>query len=77
MADIFKSFHEQYVPVMHTTVWCNWKELRPCAKSKLHQAEKVPAQRGKVVFRKRHDKWDISFLSTNVLPGEPSRAVQR
>ena len=49
----------------------------PCAKSKLRQAEKVPAQRGKVVFRKRHDKWDISFLSTNVLPGEPSRAVQR
>ena len=59
------------------TVRCNRKDLPPCAKSKLRQGEKVCAQRGKVVFTKWHDKRDISFLSTNVLPSEPSRAVQR
>lgn len=58
------------------TVRCNRKDLPPCAKSKLRQGEKVCAQRGKVVFTKWH-KRDISFLSTNVLPSEPSRAVQR
>ena len=38
---------------------------------------KVCAQRGKIIFAKWHDKRDISFLSTNVLPSEPSRLVAR
>ena len=59
------------------TVRSNRKDLPPCAKNKLRQGEKVSAQRGKIVFTKWHDKRDISFLSTNVLPSEPSRLVPR
>ena len=49
----------------------------PCSKNKLRQGEKVRAQRDKLVFTKWHDKRDISFLSTNVLPSEPARVVPR
>ena len=59
------------------TVRCNRKDLPPCAKQKLKQGEIVTAQRGALVFTKWHDKRDISFLSTNVSPSEPSRPVQR
>ena len=59
------------------TVRSNRKDLPPCAKDKLRQGEKVCAQRGKLIFTKWHDKRDISFLSTNVLPSEPSRLVPR
>ena len=59
------------------TVRSNRKHLPPCAKNKLRQGEKVCAQRGKIIFTKWHDKRDISFLSTNVLPSEPSRLVPR
>ena len=59
------------------TVRSNRKDLPPCAKNKLKQGEKVSAQRGKLVFTKWHDKRDISFLSTNVLPSEVPRIVQR
>ena len=59
------------------TVRSNRKDLPPCAKNKLRQGEKVCAQRGKIIFTKWHDKRDISFLSTNVLPSEPSRLVAR
>ena len=55
----------------------NDKDLPPCAKNKLKQGEKVCAQRGKIIFTKWHDKRDISFLSTNVLPSEPSHLVPR
>ena len=57
------------------TVRSNQKDLSPCSKNKLRQGEKVSAQRGKLVFTKWHDKRDISFLSTNVLPIEPSNVV--
>ena len=59
------------------TVRSNRKDLPPCAKNKLKQGEKVYAQRGKLVFTKWHDKRDVSFLSTNVLPSEAPRIVQR
>ena len=59
------------------TVRSNRKDLPPCAKNKLKQGEKVSAQRGKIIFTKWHDKRDISFLSSNVLPSEPSRLVPR
>ena len=59
------------------TIWSNRKDLPPCAKNKLKQGEKVSAQRGSLVFTKWHDKRDISFLSTNVLPSEAPRIVQR
>ena len=59
------------------TVRSNRKDLPPCAKNKLKQGEKVSAQRGKIIFTKWHDKRDVSFLSTNVLPSEPSRLVPR
>ena len=59
------------------TVRSNRKDLPPCAKNKLRQGEKVSAQRGKLIFMKWHDKRDISFLSTNVLPSEAPRIVQR
>lgn len=59
------------------TVRSNRKDLPPCSKNKLRQGEKVIAQRDKVVFTKWHDKRDISFLSTNVLPSEPARVVPR
>ena len=59
------------------TVRSNRKDLPPYAKNKLRQGEKVCAQRGKIIFTKWHDKKDISFLSTNVLPSEPSRLVAR
>ena len=59
------------------TVRSNRKDLPPCAKNKLKQGEKVFAQRGKIIFTKWHDKRDISFLSSNVLPSEPSRLVPR
>ena len=59
------------------TVRSNHKDLPPCAKNKLQQGEKVSAQRGELVFTKWHDKRDISFLSTNMLPSEAPRIVQR
>lgn len=59
------------------TVRCNRKDLPPCSKNKLQQGERVSAQRNQLVFTKWHDKRDISFLSTNVLPSEPARVVQR
>ena len=59
------------------TVRSNRKDLPACAKNKLRQGEKVCAQRGKIIFTKWHDKRDICFLSTNVLPSEPSRLVPR
>lgn len=59
------------------TVRCNRKDLPPCVKNKLWQGEKVSAQRGKLIFTKWHDKRDISFLSTNFLPSEAPRIVQR
>lgn len=59
------------------TVRCNCKDLPPCVKNKLWQGEKVSAQRGKLIFTKWHDKRDISFLSTNFLPSEAPRIVQR
>ncbi|XP_068671890.1 piggyBac transposable element-derived protein 4-like [Montipora foliosa] len=59
------------------TVRCNRKDLPPCSKNKLKQGERVSAQRNQLVFTKWHDKRDISFLSTNVLPSEPARVVQR
>ena len=59
------------------TVRSNRQDLPPCAKNKLNQGEKVSAQRGSLVFTKWHDKRDISFLSTNVLPSEAPRIVQR
>lgn len=59
------------------TVRCNRKDLSPCVKRKLKQGDIVTAQRGLLVFTKWHDKRDISFLSTNVSPSEPSRRVQR
>ena len=57
------------------TVRSNRKDLPPSAKNKLGQRGKVCTQRGKIIFTKWHDKRDISFLSTNVLPSEPSRLV--
>lgn len=59
-----------------STVRCNRKDLPPCAKNKLWQGEKVSAQCSKLIFTKWHDKRDISFLSTNVLPSEAPRIVQ-
>ena len=37
----------------------------------------ITQQRGNLLFVKWHDKRDVAFLSTNVLPEEPSRTVQR
>ena len=37
--------------------------------------EKVGAQCGQLVYTKWHDKKYVSFLSTNVSPGEPSRLI--
>ena len=59
------------------TVRVNRKDLPPCAKRKLKQGEMVRAQRGHLLFTKWHDKQDVSFLSTNISPNEPSRPVQR
>ena len=59
------------------TVRSNQKDLPPCAKNKLRQGEKVCTQRGKIIFTKWHDKRDILFLSTNVLPSEQSCLVPR
>ena len=59
------------------TVRCNRKDLPPCSKNKLIQGERVSAQRNQLVFTKWHDKREISFLSTNVLPSEPAHVVQR
>ena len=46
---------------------CHHVQRTNCGKGK------VSAQRGKIIFTKWHDKRDISFLSTNVLPSKPSR----
>ena len=48
---------------------CHHVQKTNCGKGK------VSAQRGKIIFTKWHDKRDISFLSTNVLPSKPSRLV--
>ena len=37
----------------------------------------MQAQKGTLVYTKWHDKKDISFLSTNVLPMEEGRQVER
>ena len=61
------------------TVRTNRKEMPASAstKEKLKPEEKVVTQRGQLVYTKWHDKKDVSFLSTNVSPGEPSRLVPR
>ena len=61
------------------TVRTNRKEMPASAstKEKLKPGEKVVAQRGQLVYTKWHDKKDVSFLSMNVSPREPSRLVPR
>ena len=60
-----------------STVRCTCKELPACAKDKLrHRGQTVTRQRGSLLFTKWHNKRDVDFLSTNVLPEEPSRNVQ-
>ena len=55
-----------------STVRCTRRDLPPCAKNKLHQLrETVVRQRGSLPLTKWHDKRDVAFLSTNVLPNEP------
>ena len=55
-----------------STVQCMHRDLPPCAKNKLHQpGETVVRQRGSLLLTKWHDKRDVVFLSTNVLPNEP------
>ena len=48
----------------------------------MHQCEDkvgvlVQAQKGKIIFTKRHDKQDVTLLSTNISPDQPSRTVER
>ena len=61
------------------TVHMNRKEMPASAstKEKLKPGEKVVAKRDQLVYTKWHDKKDVSFLLTNVSPGEPSRLVPR
>ena len=55
-----------------STVRCTPRDLPPRAKNKLHQpGETVVRQRGSLLLTKWHDKRDVVFLSTNVLPNEP------
>ena len=61
-----------------STVRCSRKGLPACASNKLTRpGQLVQAQKGNIVFTKWHDKRDVSFLATNVSPGEASRTVQR
>ena len=54
------------------TVRCTRRDLPSCSKNKLHQPEEtVVRQRGSLLLTKWHDKRDVAFLSTNVLPNEP------
>ena len=60
------------------TVRCTHKDLPPCANNKLRKpGQTITRQRGILLFTKWHDKRDVAFLSTNVLPEEPSPTVQR
>ena len=60
-----------------STVRCTSKELPACAKDKLRDpGQTVTQQRGSLLFTKWHNKRDVDFLSTNVLPQEPSGNVQ-
>ena len=61
----------------HVELCDRTKDLPPCSKDKLKQGEIVQAQKGTLVYTKWHDKKDISFLSTNVLPMEEGRQVER
>lgn len=60
-----------------STVRCNRKGLPPCASAKINVGELVQAQKGKILFTKWHDKRDVTFLSTNISPDQPSRTVER
>ena len=52
--------------------------MLPGANKKLSKAgELVQRQKGGKLFTKWYDKWDVSFLSTNISPLEQSWTVKR
>ena len=59
------------------TVRINRKDLPPCARQRLRPGDKVVRHKGKIVFTKWHDKWDVSVISTNLNPNTPDVVIQR